>query len=48
MDELSEKLERVLTIFKWTLGGPFLLIFSCLSDLYKFWRNLYSKPIDAD
>lgn len=48
MDELSEKLERVYTIIKFILGGPFILYGSCCLDLVKFWRNLYTKPLDAD
>jgi hypothetical protein len=48
MDELSEKLFRVWTIVKWIVGGPMILMYSCISDLFKFHRNLYTKPIDAD
>jgi hypothetical protein len=48
MDELSEKLQRVYTIVKWVLLGPFYLLIACLSDTYKFYINLFSKPLDAD
>jgi len=48
MDELSEKLERVLTIIKFAIiGMPFLMIAS-LFDSWKFMINLFSKPYDAD
>lgn len=48
MDELSEKLQRIYTIIKWIILGPFFLLFSCISDLIKFYINLFTKPLDAD
>jgi len=48
MDELEEKIERVKTIFKFILVGPFLLTLSVITDAYKFWRNLYTQPTDAE
>jgi hypothetical protein len=48
MDELSEKLERIYTIIKFAIFGfPFLMGASFL-DIFKFWKNLYSKPYDAE
>ena len=48
MDELSEKLERVKTIFKFIIIGPIMLTTAMFTDLYKFWINLYTKPLDAE
>ena len=48
MDELSEKLERALTIVKFIFVGPLILTLAIFTDLYKFWINLYTKPLDAD
>lgn len=48
MDELEEKIERVKTIFKFILIGPFMLTFSIITDAYKFWINLYTQPSDSE
>jgi hypothetical protein len=48
MDELEEKIERIKTIGMFILYGPFMLSFSVLSDMYKFFINLYTQPLDSD
>ena len=47
MDELSEKLERVLTIIKFIFFGPFVLFFSIPVDTFVFFYNLYTMPKEA-
>tara|TARA_B110000285_G_scaffold201667_1_gene236446 strand:+ start:1078 stop:1422 length:345 start_codon:yes stop_codon:yes gene_type:complete len=48
MDELSEKLTRIVTILKFALVGLPFLIFASVIDVGTFMVNLYSKPNDAD
>lgn len=48
MDELEEKIERIKTIGKFIVWGPFVLSFSVITDIYKFFRNLYTQPLDSD
>jgi hypothetical protein len=48
MDELSEKLQRIVTIFKFGIIGLPYLLATCVIDLVKFYMNLYTKPYDAD
>jgi hypothetical protein len=45
MDELHEKLNRVYTIFKFILFGPFILTFSIFVDTINFFMNLFYEPI---
>lgn len=45
MDELSEKLKRVVTIFKFIIFGPFFLILSIPINSFVFYYNLYTKSI---
>jgi hypothetical protein len=44
MDELSEKIQRVFTIFKFILLGPIVLLFSVPIDMLVFFGNLYTRP----
>ena len=45
MDELSEKLQRALTIVYFILAGPIVLVFSIPIDTFVFFYNLYTKPV---
>jgi hypothetical protein len=42
MDELEEKIERAKTIVKFSLVGPIYLSISVITDIYKFFINLYT------
>ena len=49
MDELSEKLQRALTIIYFIIAGPIVLVFSIPIDSFIFFYNLYTKPVvDSD
>jgi len=48
MDEFHEKLRRFFTIIKFILGGHLCLIIAIPVDTFVFFRNLYTKPHDAD
>jgi len=45
MDELHEKLNRVYTIFKFILAGPFILTLSIFVDTINFFMNLFYEPV---
>lgn len=45
MDELHEKLKRVLTIFKFIFAGPFILTLSLFVDTINFFMNLFYEPV---
>ena len=47
MDELDEKIARVYTIIWFIFLGPIYIIMSVFVDMYSFWINLYSKPLDV-
>ena len=48
MDEFSEKFRRFQTIMKFIFVGWFVLLVAVPIDAYVFFRNLYTKPHDAD
>tara|TARA_B110000285_G_C15096484_1_gene602296 strand:+ start:1252 stop:1446 length:195 start_codon:yes stop_codon:yes gene_type:complete len=48
MDDFDEKLERAKTIVKFIFIGPIYLLGSIFTDAWKFWRNLYTQPLDAE
>jgi len=49
MDELSEKLQRALTIIYFIIAGPIVLVLSIPIDSFIFFYNLYTKPVaDSD
>ena len=48
MDEFSEKMQRVLTIFKFIVAGPFILMLSIPVNGFVFFYNMYTKAHDAD
>jgi len=49
MDELSEKLQRALTIIYFIVAGPIVLVLSIPIDSFIFFYNLYTKPVaDSD
>mgnify|MGYP004492100483 CR=1 FL=1 len=48
MDEFEEKVERVKTILKFIIVGPFMLGLSVFLDAYKYWINLYTQPSDSE
>lgn len=48
MDELSEKIRRVLTIIYFIVLGPIILTLSIPINFIVFFCNLYTKPLDAD
>jgi pilus assembly protein TadC len=45
MDELHEKLNRVFTILKFILSGPFILSLSIFVDTINFFMNLFYEPV---
>ena len=48
MDEFHEKLRRFFTIVKFILGGYLVLLVAIPMDTFVFFKNLYTKPHDAD
>jgi hypothetical protein len=48
MDEFDEKLDRVKTIMKFIVVGPFYILWSLPLDTYVFWKNLKTKDYDPD
>jgi hypothetical protein len=48
IDELSEKLWRIVTIIKFMIAGPFMMLTSIPVDTYVFFINMYTKAWDAD
>jgi hypothetical protein len=44
MDELSEKIKRVMTIIKFIFVGPFILLACIPLSSLKFLINLYYEP----
>ena len=48
MDDVAEKINRVKTILKFALLGPWFLLVAVPVDTYVFWINLYTKSFDAD
>ena len=48
MDDAEEKLERAKTIVKFIFIGPLYLMASIFTDAWKFWKNLYTQPLDAE
>jgi len=48
MDELSEKVQRAITIVKFIIFGPLFLLVALPVNSFVFFRNLYTRPIDAD
>jgi hypothetical protein len=44
MDELSEKIKRVITIVKFIFIGPFILLACIPLSGLKFFINLYYEP----
>ncbi len=45
MDEFHEKLNRVFTIFKFIITGPFILTLSIFVDTINFFMNLFYEPV---
>jgi hypothetical protein len=47
MDDLSEKIQRVYTILKFAVAGPFFLLYSVPVDTYVFFINMYTQDPES-